>query len=79
MRKGYKDTLKSLLEVFSNINWKKENLEDKEELAKKGRENIFDKNLDVRSFKQNCGICRRSSHIGKDCWFNLRENHITML
>ncbi|XP_059650473.1 uncharacterized protein LOC132296279 [Cornus florida] len=34
----------------------------------RGRNN-FDRSGNIESTQQNCGICKRSSHVDKDCWF----------
>ncbi|XP_059635244.1 uncharacterized protein LOC132277401 [Cornus florida] len=34
----------------------------------RGRNN-FERSGNIESTQQNCGICKRSSHVDKDCWF----------
>ncbi|XP_059670703.1 uncharacterized protein LOC132316214 [Cornus florida] len=34
----------------------------------RGRNN-FERSGNIKSTQQNCGICKRSSHVDKDCWF----------
>ena len=35
----------------------------------RGRGNFFERKLNEESSSQRCNICKRSSHMEKDCWF----------